>query len=52
METLSDRYHHQAHEFLDQASHSPFPEVRQALLQAAIAYQHLAADAEKDDRSI
>jgi hypothetical protein len=51
METLSDLYHHTASELLDQATHSPFGEVRQGLLRAAIAYEHLADDAKQDDSS-
>jgi hypothetical protein len=51
METLPKRYHHQVDELLDRALHSPFPEVRDALLQVAIICEHLADDIDKDDRS-
>ena len=52
METLSDLYHHQADELLDRATHTPFAEARAILLRAAITYERLAEDAEKDDRTL
>lgn len=50
METFSDICRHQADELLEQAAHTPFPEVRDGLLQVVIVYERLADDAEKDDR--
>lgn len=52
METLSDLYHHQADELFDKAARAPSPEIREALLRAAMACKHLAEDAEKDDRNL
>jgi hypothetical protein len=51
METLSHFYHDRASELLDQATHTPFGEVRQGLLRVAIAYEHLAEEAKQHDSS-
>jgi hypothetical protein len=49
MEPISHFYHDRASELLERATHTPFGEVRQGLLRAAIAYEHLAEDAKQDD---
>jgi hypothetical protein len=51
MKTLSDLYHRQADDLLDKATHTPSPEAREMLFQAAMIYERLAEDAEQDDQS-